>query len=310
MKIELFPPLSIHEKGKRDNQEDALWPDLPEEATVENRLYILCDGMGGYEHGEVASKTVCLTIPHVLRRSMSYNSEDLTDDDLLDCLERAYQELDKAAIDNSRKMGTTIALLYIGRKGITALHMGDSRIYHIRPNVGILYQSRDHSLVSELFQAGEISYEEMLNYPKKNIVTRAMMPGKDNRMHPDIIHITDIQPGDYFYLCSDGMLESMGNQELVSILLNNKTDLEKKQKLVEGTKDNLDNHSAWLIHIKDVNKNNDDEDLPNEELTSRCNVVVSMPKIVSENEISEDDVVTVSDKKVSLFQRIMNIFTY
>lgn len=303
MKIELYSPLSIHEIGKRANQEDFLWPDLLEETTAENRLYILCDGMGGYEHGEVASKTVCLTIPHVLRRSMNFNSEDLTDDDLLDCLERAYQELDKAAIDNSRKLGTTIALLYIGRKGITALHMGDSRIYHIRPNVGILYQSRDHSLASELFQAGEITYEEMLNYPKKNIVTRAMMPGKDNRMHPDVIHITDIKPEDYFYMCSDGMLEGMANNKLFCILTSQTTDDEKRKKLVEETNDNQDNHSAWIIHIKYVLKEDGDNIFPNEELVSRCNIVLSYPV----EEKKDDKVVIVKDEKKSLFQRIVNI---
>ena len=305
MKIELYSPLSIHEIGKRANQEDSLWPDLPEEATAENRLYILCDGMGGYEHGEVASKTVCLTIPHVLRRSMNFNSEDLTDDDLLDCLERAYQELDKAAIDNSRKLGTTIALLYIGRKGITALHMGDSRIYHIRPNVGILYQSRDHSLASELFQAGEITYEEMLDYPKKNIVTRAMMPGKDNRMHPDIIHITDIMSNDYFYMCSDGMLERMTNNQLFNILMSKATDDKKRKELVELTKENQDNHSAWIIHIKDIVKEGNDDSQNNEELSSRCNMILS---IHSSGINGEGDVVIVSNRKQTLFNRIIQTF--
>ena len=304
MKIELYSPLSIHEIGKRANQEDFLWPDLLEETTAENRLYILCDGMGGYEHGEVASKTVCLTIPHVLRRSMNFNSEDLTDDDLLDCLERAYQELDKAAIDNSRKLGTTIALLYIGRKGITALHMGDSRIYHIRPNIGILYQSRDHSLASELFQAGEITYEEMLNYPKKNIVTRAMMPGKDNRMHPDIIHITDIMSNDYFYMCSDGMLEEMTNNQLFNILMSKVTDDEKRKELVELTKENQDNHSAWIIHIKDVIKEGNDDYQNNEELSSRCNMLHFLPALEHE----EDDIKIVQESKSSLFNKFVNLF--
>ena len=273
MKIELYPPLSILEIGKRNNQEDYLWPDLPEEATAENRLYILCDGMGGYEHGELASRIVCQTIPHVLRRSMSFNSEYITDDDLLDCLERAYQELDRVATNCSQKMGTTIAMLYISRKGVTALHMGDSRIYHIRPNVGILYQSRDHSLASELFQAGEITYEEMLNYPKKNIVTRAMMPGKDNRMHPDVIHITDIMSNDYFYMCSDGMLEGMTNNKLFSIITSEVTDDEKRKELVELTYNNQDNHSAWIIHIKDAVKEGNDNSQNNEELSSRCNML-------------------------------------
>lgn len=302
MKIELFPPLSIHEIGMRNNQEDALWP---EEVSTESRLFILCDGMGGHEHGEVASQIVSQTIPHVLRRSMSFEDDSLSDDDLLACIERAYQELDREAGNSLQQMGTTIALIYLGRNGITALHMGDSRIYHIRPNVGILYQSRDHSLASELYQAGEITYEEMLNYPKKNIVTRAMMPGKDNRMHPDIIHITGILPGDFFYMCSDGMLETMNNMELVSILSSEKKDKEKKEWLIERTKDHQDNHSAWLIHIKDVVKEKGDETLPNEETSARCNVVVSMPELANE----EDDVVIVDEEK-SIFQRIKSLFKH
>ena len=284
----------------RDNQEDALWP---EEVSTDTRLFILCDGMGGHENGEVASKLVSQTIPHVLRRSMSFEDNNLSDEELLACLERAYQELDREASNSPQQMGTTITLLYIGRNGITSLHMGDSRIYHIRPNVGILYQSRDHSLAAELYQAGEITYEEMLNYPKKNIVTRAMMPGKDNRMHPDIIHITDIQPNDYFYMCSDGMLEQMSNNQLVVLLSSEVSDEEKKNILSEATKDNQDNHSAWIIHIKDVVKESCDENLINEEPTARCNMAFSFPSEKYDNE----DVVIISKEKMNIFQRLRNI---
>ena len=301
MKIELFTPLSIHEIGKRNNQEDALWP---EEATTDSRLFILCDGMGGYEHGETASQTVCQTIPHVLRRSMSLDSDCISDEDLLNCLERSYQKLDRMAGENTQRMGTTIALLYICSKGATALHMGDSRIYHIRPNIGILFQSRDHSLATELFQAGEITYEEMLNYPKKNIVTRAMMPGENNRMHPDIVHITDIKAGDYFYLCSDGMLEQMNNRQIMSIFSSKNTDEEKLRQLVDGTKDNQDNHSAWIVHVKSVANEKDDYHDVNEEQTSRNNMVHSLPS----QEYEEDDVTIVPNEKKSLISIISSIF--
>ncbi len=300
MKIDLFPPLSIHEIGKRANQEDFLWPDLLEETTAENRLYILCDGMGGYEHGEIASQTISQSLGNWFQYRLI---EPLDDMQLADALSYAYAQLDAKDSGEPRRMGTTLTLLYIGRKGITALHMGDSRIYHIRPNVGILYQSRDHSLASELFQSGEITYEEMLNYPKKNIVTRAMMPGKDNRMHPDIIHITDILPGDYFFMCSDGMLEQMRNKELISLFSSEMSDEEKCRQLIDKTKDNHDNHSAWIIHVKDIVKEDDDIKFPNEELVSRCNIALNYPV----EEKKDDDVVIVKDEKKSLFQRIVNI---
>ena len=224
MKIELYPPLFIHELGQRDNQEDSLFPSA-DGATENVRLFIVCDGMGGYEKGEVASQTVCRSLGKWFHDN-AIPETPFVDDLLHLALETAYQELDKYDNGSLMNMGTTLTLLYIHRHGITAAHIGDSRIYHIRPtNIihnddehrKLRYISRDHSLVFDLFQSGEITYEEMLVHPKKNIITRAMQPGEYNRVYPDIIHITDIQRDDYFYLCSDGMLENMSNGELVGI---------------------------------------------------------------------------------------------
>ena len=289
MKISLYPPLSIHEIGRRDNQEDAL-------AQLDNHLFVLCDGMGGHEKGEVASQTVCQAIVKWFEENIT--DDNFTDDLLRAAIEYAYTELDKFDDGNLKKMGTTLTLLYIHNKGITAAHMGDSRIYHIRPNIGVLYQSRDHSLVFDLFQAGEITYEEMGSFEQKNIVTRAMTPGEDNRMRPDIIHIADIKPSDYFYMCSDGMLEQMNNNELTSLLFSNETDEEKRQQLIATTVNNQDNHSAWLIHIKDVIKEEGDEALVNEEPIARCNAINILPTQDTEAKIAdEDDVVIVSSPK-------------
>lgn len=295
MKISLYPPLSIHEIGQRTNQEDAI-------AQWDNRLFVLCDGMGGHEKGEVASQTVCQSLVRWFEENIKGDS--FTDDQLHTALEYAYIELDKFDDDSLRKMGTTLTLLYIHSKGITAAHMGDSRIYHIRPNVGVLYQSRDHSLVFDLFQSGEISYDEMQNFAQKNIVTRAMTPNEDNRMCPDIIHITDIQPGDYFYMCSDGMLEQMNNNELAALLSSDVSDEEKRQRLIAATANNQDNHSAWLIHVKDIIREEGDEQLINEEPTARCNAINIIPNVIAENE--EEDVVIVKKvgKTKSLLQRM------
>jgi hypothetical protein len=136
----------------------------------------------------------------------------------------------------------------------------------------------------------------MATFPQKNMVTRAMTPGEDKRMRPDIIHITDIQPDDYFYMCSDGMLEQMSNVELVELLSSGATDEEKRQQLIAATFQNQDNHSAWLIHIKDVIKEDGDEQLVNEEPTSRCNAINILPPTAdnSDVQIVDDDVVVVS----------------
>ena len=289
MRYELYLPLAIHELGQRQNQEDTIFP-VKGEATSDNRLFIVCDGMGGHEKGEAASNLVCQSISQYFQSRHVTPDQGLSDDTLREALQYAYTQLDQADDGAAKKMGTTLTFLYLHRDGATMAHIGDSRIYHIRPfssstgggREGALYQSRDHSLVFELFQAGEITYDEMRTSPQKNIITRAMQPGEDNRVRADIVHTTDIKPGDYFYLCTDGMLEEMENEELASILSADISDEEKCQRLILATADNKDNHSAYLIHIKDVIREEGDETKPNDEATSRYNAIKLMHKRIEE----------------------------
>lgn len=303
MKYELYPPLAIHELGQRANQEDSVYPKLGN-ATIEDRLFVVCDGMGGHEKGEVASGIVCQSFQRWFAEHISMG-EPFSDDQFREALDYVYSQLDAADDGAAKKMGTTLTFLYLHCDGATMAHIGDSRIYHIRPSEGrVLYQSRDHSLVFELFQAGEITYDEMRSSPQKNIITRAMQPGEDNRVRADIVHTIDIRPGDYFYLCTDGMLEEMENEELVSILSANISDEEKQQKLIEATTNNKDNHSAYLIHIKDVICEAGDEAKPNDEASSRYNAVnilksteasATEETVPEEDRQEEDDVVVVED---------------
>ena len=313
MKISLYPPLSIHEVGQRENQEDAI-------AQWDNRLFVLCDGMGGHERGEVASQTVCQSLVKWFQENISDDS--FTDGQLRDAIEYAYTELDKFDDDSLRKMGTTLTLLYIHNQGVTAAYIGDSRIYHIRTNSSlveegqkgvILYQSRDHSLVFDLFQAGEITYEEMSTHPQKNIITRAMSPGLENRTRPDVIHITDIQPDDYFYMCSDGMLEQMSNDELETIFSSDAIDEEKRQQLIDDTANNQDNHTAWLIHVKDIIPEESDKELNNEEPTARCNAINHIPRKETHTEYltaEEDDVIVISETSQPLDKKSVLLTPY
>lgn len=306
MKISLFPPLSIHEVGQRDNQEDSIMQE-------DNCFFVLCDGMGGHEHGEVASQTVCQSLREWYQ---AHAIHPIDKAQIEKALAYTYEQLDQKDEGLLKKMGTTLTLLYIGQQGALAAHMGDSRIYHIRPNslslgkgqkAAILYQSRDHSLVFDLYLAGELTYEEMDSYEKKNMVTRAMIPGKYNRMRSDIIQMTDIQAGDYFYMCSDGMLEQMSNQELLRLLSSKNSDEEKCKQLLTATAQNKDNHSAWLIHVRDVVREAGDEQLLNEEPTARCNVVNIMRQI---NEDTDVAVVSVpqAPKQQSFISKMLQVF--
>ncbi len=290
MNFTLYPPQAIHELGKRENQEDAIYPK-PGEATERDRLFILCDGMGGHEKGEVASNTVSKAMAEYFNKNASAD-EVVSDDVLLATLEYAYQQLDAIDDGAAKKMGTTLCLLLFHRGGLTAMHIGDSRIYHIRPSEHrLLYQSKDHSLVYDLYQAGEITYDEMRTSPQKNIITRAIQSGEDNRVRPSIVHITDIKADDYFYICSDGMLEQMNNEELCDLFSAKGSDEEKRKQLIDATADNKDNHSAYFVHIKDVTKKQGDN-LKDDEQTSKDNALNIKPYIGD----AEDDVAVVATR--------------
>lgn len=292
MKIAIRQPQAIYELGQRDNQEDSIWP-LQGQATDQDFFFILCDGMGGHEHGEVASRIVSQSLAQYLRDHV--NPEEIVSDQVLgEALEAAYQALDQADDEAAKKMGTTLCLLLFHRGGLTTMHIGDSRIYHVRPSAKkLLYQSKDHSLVYDLYQAGEISYEEMATSPQKNIITRAMQPGKDNRCKPSVVHITDLRPGDYLYICSDGMLEQMDNDALCQLFSSQDSDEAKRQQLIEATKGNKDNHSAYFVGIASVSSGEGDESLLDDEQTSKDNALNIRPVFEAEEGASDVEEVSV-----------------
>ncbi len=272
MKFQLYQPQAINELGKRKNQEDSIYP-IVEQANADQRIFVVCDGMGGLEKGEVASETISKTIGQIAELILSHVSE-FTDEDFQQCLSNAYDALDLADVNNEGAMGTTLTFLCFHGKGCLVAHIGDSRIYHLRPSLGldkgILYRSRDHSLVQQQYESGEISYNQMGTSPYKNIILKALQPHQGTRTEASIVHITDIKAGDYFYLCSDGMLERMDDKELLCILSSQTTDEEKRQRLIDVTANNGDNHSAYLIHVKEVIMEDDDTLLPNEERMLRA----------------------------------------
>lgn len=233
--------LSLQELGKRSNQEDSIYPKLGEDIN-DNDLFILCDGMGGHECGEIASQTVC--------ESMSSYVISHPDTDFESALNAAYDALDAVDNNNGKKMGTTMTFLKIENDSCIVAHIGDSRVYQIRPSEKkIIYVTRDHSLVNDLIACGELTPEEAKNSKQKNVITRAMQPNQEKRTKADVAILTDIKEGDYFYMCSDGMLEISEDEDIVNVLSMNITDEEKLEILRGVTVDNSDNHTAHLIHV-------------------------------------------------------------
>lgn len=253
MKYVLSQPISIHEIGQRANQEDSFYPPV-ELLTDGQRFFILCDGMGGHDSGEVASSTVCECMGLYLNEHLSAG-EHFSNQMFEYALSAAYAGLDSNdKPDTVKKMGTTMTFLMFHDDGVTAAHIGDSRIYQFRPGQKEpLFRSRDHSLVNDLIMLGELTEEEARTSRNKNVITRAMQPGIENRAKSDMTLLTDIKPGDWFYMCSDGMLEDMDDAVLGGILTNpSMTDEEKRELLIRRTQSNRDNHTAFIIHVLDV----------------------------------------------------------
>ena len=257
---------SIWECGARKDasgqphQEDSIYPAYGRQNDTD-RLFILCDGMGGHDAGEVASGTVC----EAMSKSVLADGHDaegiFTDHDLKLALEAAVAALNQKDLGGEKKMGTTMTFLKLHNAGATIAHMGDSRVYHIRPgktgkDTRIMFATEDHSLVNELIKIGELTKDEARRSKQKNIITRAMQPHMDNTVEADVYHTSDIRPGDYFYMCSDGMLEQ-GDMEdgtsLRNIFSEQGGDDNRKLKILTGvTAKNRDNHTAFIIHILDV----------------------------------------------------------
>lgn len=248
---------NIWELGQRTNQEDAMFPKF-NEITESDRLFIVCDGMGGHDAGEIASQTVCQAFADAILKDCPETEGKFSEDNFKKALAEAYDALDGKDTGAEKKMGTTMTFLKLHEEGYTIAHIGDSRVYHVRPGkdaegTEIVYQTTDHSLVNDLIKIGEITPEEAKFSKQKNVITRAMQPNMERRSRADIYPSADIKKGDYFMLCTDGVLEQMEDENIKFIFSEKVDDIDKKTKmLIDVTADNRDNHSAILVHILDV----------------------------------------------------------
>lgn len=271
MKVSILQPQLIQELGKRTNQEDSIYPVLGG-ATSEDCLFVLCDGMGGHDQGEVASQLVCDVLPAYIKTHWSGGI--FTDELLQRALDEVYRCINEYESQSIRKMGTTLTFICIHQGGVLMAHIGDSRIYHVRPSEHrILYKSRDHSLAYDLYLAGEISLSEVDTY-KSNVITRAIMPGQEKPFKADIAHTTNIGVGDYFLLCTDGLLENIDDRRMVQLLCSEASASDKCKQLIDITKNNRDNHSAILIQVDTVEREDADELQPNDESAAGSNAVI------------------------------------
>jgi PPM family protein phosphatase len=210
----------ISKKGKRAKNEDSVYP-AGNNIVESSGLFIVCDGVGGAENGEIASKIASNAIKNFLTKKLQYAA--VGENEVQAGIAEAEADLRRFVKSNpeSRGLSTTLALLYIqGSKALTA-HIGDSRVYHIR-NGEILFKTSDHSFVNDLIATGFITAAEAVKHPKKNVINRALS-GDKSAVAAEFNLIPDIQTGDYFLLCSDGLLEGIDEEFIKTNFISNKT---------------------------------------------------------------------------------------
>ena len=239
----------LNELGRRDNLEDCIFPKVAE-ISKEDRVFLVCDGVGGEAGGEIASSIVCETLGTELKKNKNH-----TIDTIHSAANSAIFNLKEYVKMNpdSVRMSTTVSIACLDESGIWVGWSGDSRIYHIR-NSRILWRSKDHSLVQMLVNIGEITEEEASKHEKRNIITRSFNASIEYS-NLEIYRISEFKTGDYLLLCTDGLLENITDEKLCQ-LLNNQNDKENKAKLFnyfcEGI--TLDNYSMILLHLESKRK--------------------------------------------------------
>ncbi len=198
----------------RPLNEDSYFVSEPDSGTV---LAIVADGMGGHNAGEVASGEAV----GIIQKDVLGKSGEPAKDVLIKAITDANREIYEMSIQKQKLsgMGTTITACLADEKGVTAVQVGDSRLYLIREGK-ITQITKDHSLVEMLVESGSITKEEARRHPQRNVITRAV--GTDRTVEADVYEFAT-QPEDTLLLCSDGLVNMVEDETILSIIQNEKS---------------------------------------------------------------------------------------
>ncbi|MDX6271939.1 MAG: family protein phosphatase [Acidobacteriota bacterium] len=235
---------SVTDRGlsqKRPLNEDSMLVD------EKRRIFAVADGVGGAQAGEVASQTAV----EVLGEAFRHHQDG---DDIEDLMEIAIQRANASIYQMSHEqrqlsmMATTIVALHLDGRRATIGHVGDSRLYRLKPGGRLERETEDHSVVEEEVRAGRMSPEQAANHPSRNVISRAL--GAEQAVEVDMKTI-EVEDGTIFLLCSDGITRHIPDEELNTLLnggdsLNATCEEMKRLCYERGAEDNL---TAVIIRV-------------------------------------------------------------
>lgn len=182
-------------------------------------LFIIADGMGGHQYGEIASNAAVRTISGYVMRKFHNSLFNIPsapiDESLQEIIQSAVMEAQTAVLREAAGSGTTVTAALVVGQQLTIAHVGDTRAYLIYNEHRIEAATRDHSLVRRLEELGQITSAEAAVHPQRNVLYRAL--GQTESLEPDVV-TTPFPLGGYLLLCSDGMWGLVSDDEMLRII--------------------------------------------------------------------------------------------
>lgn len=237
----------------RQNNEDSWAHLLPQ-----LNFFVLADGMGGHRAGEIAAKEAVKALCEHFQQTIAIAGPQLSLDEAYGLVQLSIEHANSAVYHLSRSdielrgMGTTLCSLYCHPKGIIYAHVGDSRIYRLhKHSLGQL--TKDHSLLRELVDLGQIDEQNSGDFLYKNIITKAV--GTEKSIKPSV-HICEAVEDDVFLMCSDGLSDMLSLKEIESIL-NENLNIETVAKILVAKakeKGGFDNITIVIVNINKIHE--------------------------------------------------------
>ncbi len=213
---------------------------------VRSPLFVVADGMGGAQAGEVASRVAVEAFQAGLPDSPQPEAALAA---LAQAANTRINELSHAHAEQAG-MGTTLTAIYVGEREIAIAHVGDSRAYCLRDGQ-LLRLTDDHSLVDELIRQGRLTPEEAVEHPQRSVITRAL--GIEGSVEVDTRSFRGLA-GDVYLLCSDGLTTMVSEEQIAAILTSREHLREAGETLIAAANQagGRDNITVVLLRLEEV----------------------------------------------------------
>lgn len=238
----------------RQNNED-VWAEIPDLC-----FYVLADGMGGHQAGEIAAKEAVNSLCHLIKKAFK---EPKTLEEYVEIIKVAFEQVNSYVYKLGRSssdykgMGTTLCALLLCENGVIFAHVGDSRIYRFRKEK-LEQVTKDHSLICELVELGQIDEVQASEFVYKNIITRAI--GTEPYVEPSI-QSSNLEEGDIYLLCSDGLSDLLSLKEIEHIIKNESLLCQTAKALVDRSKAKGGHDNITVVMVKVAKPNEEARNL-------------------------------------------------